>query len=570
MCGILGQVSRNIDRREFQSRLGRLHHRGPDDSGIYFDENIALGHTRLSIQDLSSDGHQPMISECQNYILIFNGEIYNFEEIKDALLKKGYKFSSKSDTEVLLYGYIEYKEKIVNKLNGMFAFSIYDKKEAKLFLARDRSGMKPLYYFKDDKFFSFSSELKTLKEHSKGIDIDAEILFLLLGFVPEPFNIYKGISAFPAGYYGFYKENRLRIVKYDEYQYEPKIIKSYSEIVSDTRELLHNSIKKHLVSDAPIGVFLSGGLDSSAIVAIASQYKSELQTLSLVFNEKDLNEEHFQDLVVDRYSTNHTKCLIDENSFTSNIDDFLHLMEQPTIDGFNTYLISKAAKENNFKTVLSGIGSDEIFFGYPSFKNAKVLKFLSSIPYSLIRVFENFDKYRKLELLQAEKELACYLPYRGLFTPSEIANILKIDKTKVFDLIVKLYNAYPVTHIHCIEDKIALYELDMYLKNQVLRDVDLFSMSNSLEVRVPFLDKELVDYVLRINPEKKFGKYNKNILVDSVKDLLPKSIYNRKKLGFILPYEKYFNEFELSKYSNIGKLNVYQIWALKVFDSFKM
>jgi asparagine synthase (glutamine-hydrolysing) len=580
MCGILGQVSRNIDRREFKSRLGLLHHRGPDDSGIYFDENIALGHTRLSILDLSSDGHQPMISNCENFIINFNGEIYNFEEIKKDLIQKGYVFNSQADTEVLLYGYIEYKENIVNKLNGMFVFSIYDKKEAKLFLARDRSGMKPLYYFKDDKIFSFSSELSAITKHSSSISLDAKILFLLLGFVPEPFNIYENISMFPAGHYGYYKDNKLKTIKYDEYKYEPKIVKPYAEIVSDTRELLVASIKRHLISDAPVGVFLSGGVDSSVITSIASQCKSDLQTLSLVFKEKSLNEEYFQDLIVDKYSTNHIKCSIDKNIFLSTVDDFMSLMEKPTIDGLNTYFISKAAKDSNLKSVLSGIGGDEIFYGYPSFKNAKILKLLSKIPYSLIKIFENFSKikrgtYRKLELVKAESELAYYLPNRGLFSPSEISDILKVRKDRVYHLITNLYNDYHPSNIYQVEDKISFYELNMYMKNQLLRDSDLFGMANSVEIRTPFLDRELINYVLKVKPKEKFGKHNKNLLVDATANLLPKEIFSRRKSGFVLPYERWLMD-DIDKL-NVGKniINKFkarkiswsQLWAIYILKS---
>jgi asparagine synthase (glutamine-hydrolysing) len=575
MCGILGQVSRNIDRRGFESDLGQLHHRGPDDFGIYFDENIALGHTRLSILDLSSDGHQPMISNCENFIIIFNGEIYNFLEIKDTLVKKGYKFNSCTDTEVILYGYIEYKEKIVNKLNGMFAFSIYDKKEKKLFFARDRSGIKPLYYFKDNNNFSFSSELKAIKKHSPSFNFDAKILFLLLGYVPEPFTIYDKISMFPAGCYGYYKDNKLRTIQYDEYKYEPKIIKPYAEIVSDIRELLFNSIERHLISDAPVGVFLSGGLDSSVITAVASQYKSDLQTLSLVFNDKGLNEEYFQDLVADKYSTNHTKLLIDKNIFLSTVDDFLNLMEQPTIDGLNTYFISKVAKGSNLKSVLSGIGGDEIFYGYPSFKNVGLLKFLSKIPYSLIKIFENFGKYKKLELLQAEKELAYYLPNRGLLSPSEISEILKVSESRIYRLITKLYNSHCASNIYQIEDKTSFYELNIYMKNQLLRDADLFSMANSVEIRIPFLDRELINYVLKVNPKEKFGKHNKNLLVDATIDLLPKEIFSRRKSGFVLPYKKWLmdNAYRFDAGDNItnkfknGKVSWGQFWAIYIIKN---
>jgi len=577
MCGILGQLSSNqINEKEFQKNLLKLNHRGPDDYGIYFDDNIALGQTRLSIIDLSKEGHQPMISSCDNFIIIYNGEVYNFEDIKKDLLSKGYDFHSNTDTEVILNGYIEYKEKIVSKLNGMFAFSIYDKSTKELFLARDRSGIKPLYYFKDNQNFIYSSEIKTLKDFSSTVNFESKMLFLLLGYVPEPYTIYEKIFMFPAGCYAYYKNTKLEITEYAKYIYEPKIVKPYNEIVSDVSVLFDNAIKRHMISDAPIGTFLSGGLDSSAITAVASRYKTNLHTLSLVFEDKDLSEEYYQDLIASRYKTKHTKYLIDEKLFLSSIDNFFDSIEQPTIDGLNTYFVSKAAKESGLTTVLSGLGGDEIFYGYPSFKDGKTLKFLSKIPYSLVKIFEYSKKYKKLELLKAEKELAYYLPKRALFAPKEVAEILDIDRSEVYDMIAKLYKTYNSSYIDQIEDKISFLELNMYMKNQLLRDSDLFGMAHSLEIRVPFLDSELVDYVLRIEPSEKFGIYNKQLLSDISKDILPKEIFDRSKMGFVLPFEnwfrKYIDRFDMDKNIKEKFINKQitwsRFWAILVLEKF--
>jgi asparagine synthase (glutamine-hydrolysing) len=577
MCGILGQLSTElISSEDFKKNLLKLNHRGPDDYGTFYDDNIALGQTRLSIIDLSKEGHQPMISKCENYVIIYNGEVYNFQEIKKDLVAKSYTFHSDTDTEVILNGFIEYKEKVVNKLNGMFAFSIYNITTKELFLARDKSGIKPFYYFKDNENFVYSSELKGIKQYSNNINFDAKILFLLLGYIPEPYTIHENISMFPAGNYGYYKNNKLTIIKYDEYKYEPKIIKPYEEIISDVSELFDNSIKRHLVSDAPIGTFLSGGLDSSVITAVASKYKTNLQTLSLVFNEKDLNEEYYQDLVVDRYSTKHTKYLIDEELFLDTIDDFFDAMEQPTIDGLNAYFVSKAAKESGLTTVLSGVGGDEIFYGYSSFKDGKTLKFLSKVPYSLMKIFEYSRKYKKLELLKAEQELAYYLPKRALFSPNDIAEILDIEKPKVYNLIVDLYKIYNSSGIKEIEDKMSFFELNLYMKNQLLRDTDVFGMAHSLEIRVPFLDKELIDYILRIEPKEKFGMCNKQILADISKGILPKEIYSRKKMGFVLPFEKWFrkniDKFDVDKDMKNKFINKEiswaKFWAMHILKNF--
>jgi asparagine synthase (glutamine-hydrolysing) len=578
MCGILGQVSnKSIDKKKFQDNLLKLIHRGPDDYGTYFCDNIALGQTRLSIVDLSKDGHQPMMSNCSNYIIIYNGEVYNFKEIKKDLVQKGYEFHSHTDTEVILNGFIEYKENIVKKLNGMFAFSIYDKNTKKLFLARDRSGIKPLYYFRDEENFLYSSELKTLKDYSSTINFDAKILFLLLGYIPEPMTIYENIFMFPAGYYGYYINGTLNTKEYDKYIFESKIQKPYNEIIIDTKELFEASIKRHLISDAPIGTFLSGGLDSSAITAVAAKYKTNLQTLSLIFNEKELNEEYYQDLIVEKFNTKHTKYLIDENLFLNSIDDFFNSMEQPTIDGLNTYFVSKAAKESGLTTVLSGVGGDEIFYGYPSFKDGKTLRFLAKLPYKLMKIFEYSNKYKKLELLQAEKELAYYLPKRALFSPIEISNILQINKSKVYNLIVELWKVYNSSTINNTEDKISFFELNMYMKNQLLRDTDVFGMAHSLEIRVPFLDKDLVDYVSKVEPKEKFGNFNKRILADISKEILPKEIFDRPKMGFTLPFNHWFRtniesfnvRQDLKQKFFLDELTWARFWSLHILEKFK-
>jgi len=577
MCGILGKsASDSINEESFKSDLLKMTHRGPDDFGSYFSEKVAFGQTRLSIIDLSKSGHQPMVSKCDNYVIIYNGEIYNFKEIKEDLLKKGYDFFSNSDTEVILNGFIEYKEEIVKKLNGMFVFSIYNKRKKEIFLARDRSGIKPLYFFKNKTELVYSSEIKVLKKYTKNINRDAKILFLLLGYVPEPYTIYEKISMFPAGCYGYYIDNKLKITKYTGYEFEPKIVKPYEKIVTDVSSLFDSAIKRHLISDAPIGIFLSGGLDSSVITAASAKYKKNIQTISLVFKDKELNEERYQDLVVRKYNTKHTKYLIDEELFLNTIDDFLDSMEQPTIDGLNTFFVSKAAKENGLSTVLSGIGGDEIFYGYPSFKEGGTLKFLSNIPYCIMKVFEYSSKYKKLELLKAEKELAYYLPKRAIFSPIEISEILNIDKSNVYSLIAELWKTYNSSSIRHIEDKISFYELNMYMKNQLLRDADVFGMAHSLEIRVPFLDKELVDYILRVEPKEKFGKYNKKILSDISKNILPKEIFNRPKMGFVLPFENWFrkniNRFDLDKdiknqFIN-KKITWSRFWAILVLDRF--
>jgi asparagine synthase (glutamine-hydrolysing) len=578
MCGIYGQISTSrIDRNDFKKNLSKLHHRGPDDSGIFIDTNIAFGHTRLSILDLSASGHQPMIDLKEKYVIIYNGEIYNFDEIKNNLQKKGYIFKSNSDTEVILYGFIEYGEKIVEEIKGMFAFAIYNKETQKIFLARDHMGIKPLYYFKDNDNFIFSSEIKCLKNYSNGIDSDSKILFLSLGSVPEPLTIYEKIFSFPKGHYGYFSKNELKITRYYQDEYEPKTSESYSDIVQNTKELLHKSVERHLISDAPIGTFLSGGLDSSAITAIAAQYKSDLHTLSLDFHEKDLSEKYYQELIVKKYNTNHTNYIIDEKIFLENIHQFIASIDQPTVDGLNTFFVSKAAIDSGLKAVLSGVGGDEIFYGYGSFKMAKKINALNILPLPLIDLITKNRKLNKLDYLRIGGDISKYLPLRTVFTPIEIAKILDISVEDVYCVLRKNLNQYNELNIKNFDDKISFFELNLYMKNQLLRDSDIFGMANSLEIRVPLLDKDLVDYVLKINPKHKYRKnINKSLLADATKDLVPSEIINRKKRGFELPFKYWLqsniHDFEIDQSVKNdfidNKIHWSKVWSLFIINNF--
>lgn len=578
MCGILGKVSNSkIDKSNFNNDLSLLSHRGPDSHGTFFYDNIALGHTRLSIIDLSQCGHQPMEDQNDNYVIIYNGEIYNFKSIRDELISKGYSFKSKSDTEVILNGYIEFKEKIVNKLEGMFSLCILNKRNREVFLARDRMGIKPLYYYNDGKSFTFSSEIRPLKKYSSGVNAEAKILFLALGSVPEPMTIYNNIYSFPKGHLGFFKNGNLKISKYAQEKYLPKIKSNYQNIVFNTKNYLHKSIKNHLISDAPIGTFLSGGLDSSAITCIAAQYKKDLVTLSLDFNERNLSEKYYQDLIVKKYNTSHNRIIIDEKKFIDNIQNFVSSMDQPTVDGLNSYFVSLAASESGLKAVLSGVGGDEIFYGYSTFRNAKKIEMLKYIPNYIIKILARRKRLKKLEYLEIKKDIFKYLSLRTVFTPSEIAQNLNCDLEYIKSIIVKNINEYKVNQLS-LDDKTSLFELDMYMKNQLLRDTDVFGMAHSLEIRVPFLDKELVEYVLRIDPQLKFkNNINKSLLADSVKDLVPSEIIKRKKMGFELPFKYWFknniNQFNIDKkikddFLN-DKIHWSKVWALFISNNFK-
>ncbi|WP_274878335.1 asparagine synthase (glutamine-hydrolyzing) [Vibrio harveyi] len=577
MCGILGVISRGeISQTEFEGCLKKIDHRGPDDLGSFYDHGIALGQTRLSIIDLSDAGHQPMFSNCGRYVLVYNGEVYNFKELKQDLITNGVSFYSETDSEVILNGFIYYKEKIVEKLNGMFAFAIHDRLENRTFFARDRHGIKPLYYRLKNGEFSFSSEIKSLPNNKK-INLKSKILFLLFGYIPEPYTIYDDIFMFPSCSYGYYEQGELRLTCYHQFTYGDKLDKSYEDVLYEVNALLESSIERHLIADAPIGTFLSGGIDSSLLTALASKYKDKLRTLSLTFDDDKFSEEYYQDLIAERYQTQHVKYCITEKEFINAINPFISSLDQPTVDGINTYLVSKAAKASGLTTVLSGLGGDELFYGYPSFKRVNVLNFLRKIPYPIIKVFERSNKYKKMEFLKVENELSFYLPSRALFSPREISEILNIEIGDVFSTIYELWNKYNMSSIKELEDKVSFMERKLYMQGQLLRDSDVFGMAHSLEIRVPFLDNNLVDYITKVKTSYKFGENNKQILADIAKKHLPNDIIERPKMGFVLPFETWFlNNIELFDFNEKMKEKFVnkeipwsKMWALFILESFE-
>ncbi len=536
MCGIYIKIGKNIIPELFEEKLSLLKHRGPDDIGVTHLEGISLGQTRLAIIDLSKDGHQPMISRCGRYQIVYNGEVYNFLEIRKELEKLGFVFRSHSDTEVILNGFIAFGDAIVEKLNGMFAFVIHDLQDARTFIARDRFGIKPLYCRHVGDTLELASELKILKSESSEVSLEAKIKFLLLGYIPEPQTIYSDITQFPVGHFAWFEDGKLNLTRYHLLEFRKKLSISYSEAVEETRNLLDKAIASQLISDAPIGAFLSGGVDSSVICAIASLHKKDIKTLSLFFAEQQYSEKAYQELVVEKFKLQYDSLEVSESYFLDVFDDFYTTIEQPTIDGLNTFLVSKVAIDSGLTTVLSGVGGDELFYGYASFKRAKTLKSIRRYLPMAWRA-SKFRRFKKLEFLQLDNQYGDYLVSRALFTPMQVAKMLDLDPAYVFNVAVQMTQGFGETATDNEIDFVGECELSLYMKNQLLRDSDVFSMANSLEIRVPFLDNNLVDFLCQIDPSYKFGKFNKNLLVEASRDLLPKQVYDRKKMGFELPFE---------------------------------
>jgi len=567
MCGITGIVSLNDNGKKSLCKINDavsvLSKRGPDNNGIYINKNVALGHTRLSVIDISDAASQPFTDVSGRYTIVFNGEIYNYKELKNDLIKKGIVFRSQSDTEVLLYLFISEGPSSINKLNGPFAFAIYDKVKESLFIARDRIGIKPLLIYKDKEKFIFSSEMKALLTFNINKDIDNVSLYnyLQLNYIPTHNTIFKNVKRLKSGHY-LEIDNNLNTYKETEYYkipyYENNITSySYSHTKKEIIRILDDSVKKRLISDVPIGAFLSGGIDSSIIVALASKYTKHLNTFSIGFKDQHLfDETHYAQLVADKYKTNHTRFILSNDDLFSVLYNVLEYIDEPFADSsaLAVYILSKYTQKH-VKVALSGDGADEMFGGYNKYmaeykiRNKKTLSKMvkwtspiwNNLPQSRNSNIEN--KIRQLSRFAKGVNLSekqRYWLWCSFTDEKQAENLLKlkIDKNEYIKRkndITK--NIKPNSNINDV-----LYtDMHLVLQNDMLTKVDMMSMANSLEVRVPFLDHELVNYVSSIPSNYKIDKNTrKKILKDAFKDYMPKDIYNRPKQGFEVPLLKWF------------------------------
>ena len=565
MCRIAGIISNKLSPNEIGEKVSimcqALKHGGPDDEGIFIDEKacVAFGNRRLSIIDLSSNGHQPMADIQQKVWITFNGEIYNYKELKQELLKTGAKFHSNADTEVILNAYLHWGTAAFSKFRGMFAFALYDTINAVTYLVRDTAGVKPLYYHIEKGALSFASETKALKIAGIANDHDQTwpVRFLAFGHIPEPYTTLKNVYSLAKGHYlsWDHRRNTHEITSYH-------IKTSGRAFITDAniaKEYLHESLKaavnRQLIADAPIGVFLSGGIDSSLVSLLANQQKEQqLKTISIYFNEKFYDERAYQNIVLNRIRGEKFGHLVRQQDFEEFFPDIINAMDMPTTDGINSWFISKYAHEDGLKAVLSGIGADELFGGYPSFSRIKYLRYLRKIPSPLFGATNYFsaDRYRKISFLTHKHPLADYLLLRGLFVPSEIGKILDTDIKQVNEILFNESSTPdlgPYDELHA-----AWFETNLYMQNQLLRDTDVMSMSHGLEVRVPFLDEDFQQLVEDISPEIRFDKNQpKKILIDSFKEILPESTWNRPKMGFTFPLQGW-----MSKNAEICDVSLYK------------
>lgn len=543
-----------------------LQHGGPDDSGLHIqaDAGLVFGHRRLSIIDLTKNGHQPMCDSAQKAWITFNGEIYNYRELKAQLLSKGAKFISDTDTEVIIHGYLHWGEACFEKLRGMFAFALYDATNKNVYLVRDSSGIKPLYYSLRGGQLAFASEIKAFK--AAGLinrpDNRWPVWLLAFGNIPEPFTTLQDTFSLPKGSF-------LRRSPDGKYALKSYLTPQNGPPVTDLQSAhegihqhLQKAVERQLISDAPIGVFLSGGVDSSLLSLLANtQEQKQLKTISIFFDEKKYDERHYQNAVLERIDGENFSHLVQQHDFNGHFAQIMTAMDIPTTDGINSWFISKYAHDAGLKAVLSGIGADELFGGYPSFKRISYLKYLRKMPsafFSWAGIL-NTTIYKRLAYLKYQHPAADYLFIRGLNTPMDIAAVLDMDEKQVDEI---LFGTNDFPHLGPY-DKLhaAWFETNLYMQNQLLRDTDVMSMAHGLEVRVPFLDEDFQNFAARIDPTIRFDNARpKKILIDSFKSLLPEQVWNRPKMGFSFPLETWMREnpqiCEESMYANAAAKNL--------------
>jgi asparagine synthase (glutamine-hydrolysing) len=584
MCRIAAIVTQNINSEDSRicAMTEAMHRGGPDDSGhiVNTDLGYALGHRRLAIIDLSPSGHQPMVDEENNIEIVFNGEIYNYQELKIELENKGHCFISKSDTEVLIKGYKEWGANMLPKLKGMFAFVLIDKTNQTLFAARDHAGIKPLYIGRNKGDVFFSSEIRGIKAIDKNWDeySNWKIWFLTFGFLPDPITTLKDVKPLPRGHYITINlaTKEESIVAFYNYKYNNDIV-PYQTAVEKTKELINQAVKRHLVADVPIGVFLSGGIDSSVLAIIAQQQQtSAIETISIYFDDEKFSEKEFQEIIIQQTSVKHHFYKITKEEFLSSWSNIYESLDQPSTDAINTHFICKYAQKKGLKVVLSGLGADEIFGGYPSINRATKFNLYQrlAIVNKLIPSFIN-NSYpnKKLDFLDKNIEATEYLLYRGLFTPKDVAKILNITEKAVWTEL-NLFSFQEDISILSPQNKATYFETAIYMQSQLLKDSDTQSMWHSLELRVPFLDIDLMNYVNNLHPSIKFKKEKtKQLLVDAFIEFLPEKIWNRQKQGFTFPFVNWFKQMKVFKNPTIvpswansyflkGKLNFSRLWAI--------
>jgi asparagine synthase (glutamine-hydrolysing) len=586
MCGICGVVG--IERTEQAEAITRrmmeaIRHRGPDDDGLLVAPSVALGMRRLSIIDLPG-GHQPVFNEAGNVAVVFNGEIYNFRQLRGTLEGRGHAFRTRSDTEVIVHAYEEWGEDCLRELRGMFAFALWDARDsgtsgdsarhARLFLARDRPGIKPLYYsHTTNGAFLFASEVRALiASGCVAPRVSPESLegYLLFGSLAEPSTIVEGVFSLPPGHsitlQAGAPSSSLRPVRYWDFstaalRTDSARPKNFKDAAKQLRPLLEETVRDHLIADVPLGVFLSSGLDSTALVALASRCQSDLCTFTVVFPEQSFSEAKISRETAKHFKTNHQEVLLTPDQVLAQLDDAVNALDQPTMDGLNTYFVSRAAHLAGLKVALSGLGGDEIFGGYSTFRSTPKAAFAADLSRWVPGPLRRLTATLAVKIAAADaigKAAAAWrspgdFPHvyyftRLLFTPSRVHGLLaphfeSVGEPEKGSKSAPLWRQHMQETTHQAQqldsfNSVSCFELQSYMVNTLLRDTDATSMASSLEVRVPLLDHRLLEFVARLPKKEKYVQgVPKALLIEALSDMLPSNVVGQAKRTFTLPWD---------------------------------
>ncbi|HET9909626.1 MAG TPA: asparagine synthase (glutamine-hydrolyzing) [Anaerolineales bacterium] len=569
MCGICGIIYHDPRRRvsnELVTQMNNvIHHRGPDDSGEYINGNVGLGFRRLAIIDLSPTGHQPMTNEDGSVWIVFNGEIYNYQELREELLAKGHKFNSRTDTETILHLWEEEGERCVERLRGMFALALWDSKQQCLFLARDREGKKPLFYAQLADRLLFGSEIKTIlqdPDFHPSPNLEAIHLYLAYQSVPAPYSAFEGIKKLPPAHTLLYKNGRVKLRRYWKLSYkEKRVIRTPQDEIRLQEEIidrLREAVRIRLMSDVPLGAFLSGGIDSSIIVALMAELMDQpVKTFSIGFTHEEYNELPYARQVAERYGTEHHEFVVTPDA-QAIFPELVWHYNEPFADSsaIPTYYVSKLARE--FVTViLSGDGGDENFAGYPRYQNTGDYA-LNGTPQTLFhRLFRLngmaqgfvnqgsswYKTFTRLKDLDQQKLLYYYRithfheQYQSKLYTQDFWK--KLNGVSTVDWMLDIYRQ---SDAHNFLDATLDLDLRLYLPDTLMTKTDIASMAHSLEARAPMLDHEFLEFVASIPPELKLknGTESKYIFKKAVEPYLPHEVIYRKKMGFGVPIDHWF------------------------------
>lgn len=544
MCGITGWWSKNspVNRELFDRMRDTLSHRGPDGFGSYFSENynLALGHRRLSFLDLGESGKQPICNEDQTIWLTINGEIYNYIELREILISKNHIFKSNTDSEVVIHAYEEWGIDMIKKLEGMFAFGLWDEKNQKLILARDKFGIKPLYYYLDSEQLIFASEIKAIIENTdikREIDFTSLSEYFIYRYIPSPKTIFKNIyKVEPAHFLEISNDLDIKKTEYFKLEIHNQIEKQKTSI-KEIDKILKKSVEIHIRSEVPVGSFLSGGYDSTAIVKYFSEFEKGFNTFSIGFNDWDGSEHHFAKIVANKFGTSHHSEILDSSSLDI-LDDLMYFYDEPIADIsiIPTYQVSKLASKHN-KAVLSGEGADELFAGYTWHRN-----YLWNITKKQIKDSKKWGwelPVNNFDVDSYSKAMAM-----GNFDTDELKQLLSPELHKYIPEDTKSFYRKHFDENIPRPKRFQILDIKCFMGELVLTKVDRASMANSLEVRVPFLHSDICNKMLGLDPSVYFDKKKQKIILRRIlKGTVPSVILKRKKQGFTGP-DKYYMDFE--------------------------